>query len=205
MRKTEHTTLERIHEVAREEFLQHGFIQASLRRIVRNAGVTTGALYGYYNSKEALFEALVGEHYQYFMDCFRKAQEDFARLPRERQPEELGSISGACMTEMLRYAYRHLDAFKLLLVCSEGTRFSGMVDEMVEIETKSTHDYQDVLNGLGRPSPRIDPRLEHILITGMFNAFFELIIHEMPLCRAEQYLAKMRMFYTAGWMKIMGQ
>ena len=126
-------------------------------------------------------------------------------FPRERQPEELGSISGACMTEMLRYAYRHLDAFKLLLVCSEGTRFSGMVDEMVEIETKSTHDYQDVLNGLGRPSPRIDPRLEHILITGMFNAFFELIIHEMPLCRAEQYLAKMRMFYTAGWMKIMGQ
>ena len=167
--------------------------------------MTTGAFYGYYNSKEALFEALVGEHYQYFMDCFRKAQEDFARLPRERQPEELGSISGACMTEMLRYAYRHLDAFKLLLVCSEGTRFSGMVDEMVEIETKSTHDYQEVLNGLGRPSPRIDPRLEHILITGMFNAFFELIIHEMPLCRAEQYLAKMRMFYTAGWMKIMGQ
>ena len=100
MRETEHTTLERIHEAAREEFLQHGFIQASLRRIVRNAGVTTGAFYGYYNSKEALFEALVGEHYQYFMDCFRKAQEDFARLPRERQPEELGSISGACMTEI---------------------------------------------------------------------------------------------------------
>lgn len=48
-------------------------------------------------------------------------------------------------------------------------------------------------------------RLEHILTTGMFNAFFELIIHEMPLDEAERYLEEMRDFYTAGWMKIMGQ
>ena len=50
-----------------------------------------------------------------------------------------------------------------------------------------------------------DERLEHILITGMFNTFFELIIHEMPLEEAEHYLKEMRDFYTAGWMKIMGQ
>ena len=130
---------------------------------------------------------------------------DFAALPPEEQPENLGDISGACMLEMLRYAYDNLEEFKLILCCSEGTRFAGMADEMAEIETKATHDYQDILEGLGRPSPRIDPRLEHILITGMFNAFFELIIHEMPLHEAENYLAEMRAFYTAGWMKIMGQ
>ncbi len=205
VKDTEQTTLDLIHAAAREEFLEKGFRSASLRNIVKKAGVTTGAFYGYYSSKEALFEALVGEQYQYFMSCFRKAQEDFAGLPEEEQPENLSDISGACMMEMLRYAYRHLDAFKLILCRSEGTRFSGMVDEMVEIETKGTHDYQEVLNRLGRPSPGIDPRLEHILITGMFNAFFELIIHEMPLEQAEIYLKEMRMFYTAGWMKIMGQ
>lgn len=80
-----------------------------------------------------------------------------------------------------------------------------MIDEMVEIETKGTHDYLAVLEKLGRPSPPIDERLEHILITGMFNTFFELIIHEMPLEEAKHYLKEMRAFYTAGWMKIMGQ
>ena len=109
------------------------------------------------------------------------------------------------MKEMLLYAYEHLDEFKLILCCSDGTRFSGMIDEMVEIETKATHDYQEVLNGLGRPSPEIDPRLEHILITGMFGTFMELIIHEMSLEQALSYLKEMRAFYTAGWMKIMGQ
>ena len=62
-----------------------------------------------------------------------------------------------------------------------------------------------VLEALGRPSPPIDEHLEHILITGMFNTFFELILHEMPLAEAEHYLQEMRAFYTAGWMKIMGQ
>ena len=198
-------TLERIHEAAKKEFLEKGFLGASLRTIVKLAGVTTGAFYGYYRSKEELFEALVGRQYEMFMGFFRRAQEDFAALPPEEQPENLGDISGACMLEMLRYAYDNLEEFKLILCCSEGTRFAGMADEMAEIETKATHDYQDILEGLGRPSPRIDPRLEHILITGMFNAFFELIIHEMPLHEGENYLAEMRAFYTAGWMKIMGQ
>ena len=49
------TTLERIQEAAMTEFLDKGFLGASLRQIVKNAGVTTGAFYGYFSSKEALF------------------------------------------------------------------------------------------------------------------------------------------------------
>ena len=205
MKGTEQTTLHLILSAAMQEFLDKGFRSASLRNIVKAAGVTTGAFYGYYKSKEELFEALVGEQYDYFMNCFCKAQQVFADLPPEEQPDRLGTISGACMNDMLLYAYSHLDEFKLILCHSEGTRFSNIVDEMVEIETKGTHDYLKVLDNLGRPSPPIDERLEHILITGMFNAFFELIIHEMPLDKARHYLQEMRDFYTAGWMKIMGQ
>lgn len=205
MSVAELTTLESIHRAAKEEFLAKGFKSASLRNIVKTAGVTTGAFYGYYDSKERLFEALVGKQYDTMMTCYRKAQEDFAKLPKAKQLDCMSEISGACMSEMLLYAYENLDEFKLILCCSEGTRFAGMVDEMVEVEIKGTHDYQDVLNALGRPSPRLDPRLEHILITGMFNAFFELVIHEMPLQEAENYLQELREFYTAGWLKIMGQ
>ena len=56
------TTLERIHQAAKAEFMEKGFSSASLRAIVKAAGVTTGALYGYYPSKEELFEGLLGEH-----------------------------------------------------------------------------------------------------------------------------------------------
>ena len=159
------TTLIAIHTAAMQEFLEKDFKSASLRNIVKTAGVTTGAFYGYYDSKEDLFEALVGEQYNYFMNCFCKAQQEFADMPPEEQPNNLSTTSGECMYDMLLYAYEHLNEFKLILCHSEGTRFSKLIDEMVEIETKGTHDYLAVLEKLGRPSPPIDERLEHILIT----------------------------------------
>lgn len=106
---------------------------------------------------------------------------------------------------MFLYCYDNLEIFKLILLKSDGTKFSHMIDEMVEIEVEATHKYLNVLKKLGKPSPKIDTKLEHMIITGMFNTYFELIIHEMPIEDAKLYLKEMREFYTAGWMKIMGQ
>lgn len=66
MNEVEQTTLHLILSAAMREFLEKGFKSASLRNIVKTAGVTTGAFYGYYDSKEELFEALVGEHYNFY-------------------------------------------------------------------------------------------------------------------------------------------
>ena len=52
-------TLEKIQQAALDEFSEKGFLGASLRQIVKHAGVTTGAFYGYFSSKEALFASIV--------------------------------------------------------------------------------------------------------------------------------------------------
>lgn len=148
MNKKEQTTLNRIFSAALQEFLEKGYQSASLRNIVKMAGVTTGAFYGYYKSKEELFEALVGKHYNFLLDRFCKAQKEFAETPPEEQSDKLTSTSGECMYEMLLYAYDHLNECKLILCKSEGTRFSSLIDKMVEIETKGTHDYLKVLEKL---------------------------------------------------------
>lgn len=200
-----HPTLDQIHTAAKTEFMSKGFTSASLRNIVKTAGVTTGAFYGYYDSKEALFESLVGEQYKHIMNSYRQAHENFARLPIDEQPAQMGKISASCMEEMLEYAQEHRDELHLILLHSEGTRFSSMIDEMVEIELEATHEYYKVLEMLGRSVPKIDERLEHILVTGLFNAFFEIVIHDMPPEDAKLYLRELCDFYTAGWAKIMGQ
>lgn len=46
------TTLERIHQAAKAEFLEKGYKDASLRNIVKSVGMTTGAFYGYYKAKK---------------------------------------------------------------------------------------------------------------------------------------------------------
>ena len=84
------TTLEKIQDAALAEFLDKGFQGAFLRQIVKNAGVTTGAFYGYFSSKEALFNALVEPHAAALMGRFMDAQTSFAELPEEQQPDHMG-------------------------------------------------------------------------------------------------------------------
>ena len=83
-------TLKKIQEAAMAEFLDKGFQGASLRQIVKNAGVTTGAFYGYFSSKEALFASIVEPHAAALMGRFMEAQTSFSELPEQEQPEHMG-------------------------------------------------------------------------------------------------------------------
>lgn len=200
-----HSTLEHIHIAAKKEFLEKGFRSASLRNIVKSAGVTTGAFYGYYSSKEKLFAALVDEHYKYLLTKYKQSLSGFEELSPKMQTERMGSVGKECMQEMLVYMHSHRDEFHLILLCSDGTPYSTLTDDLVELEIKATNRYCDTLRGLGKTVPDIDERLEHILVTGMMNAYFEIIIHDMSMEDAEKYLCELNDFYTAGWLKIMGQ
>lgn len=199
------STEKRIIAAAKAEFLEKGYRSASLRNIVKSAGVTTGAFYGYYGSKEELFATLVDEDYRFVVEKYRAAVRGFEALEPERQTERMGSVGRECMQEMLDYMNAHRDSFRLILLCSEGTPYAGLTDELVKFEVEATEHYCDVLRGMGRAVPQIDKRLEHILVTGMMNAYFELIIHDMPQGDAQRYLCELSDFYTAGWLKIMGQ
>ena len=181
-----HSTLEHIHIAAKKEFLEKGFRSASLRNIVKSAGVTTGAFYGYYSSKEELFAALVDEHYKYLLTKYKQSLSGFEELSPKRQTERMGSVGKECMQEMLVYMHSHRDEFHLILLYSDGTPYSTLTDDLVELEIKATNRYCDTLRGLGKTVPDIDERLEHILVTGMMNAYFEIIIHDMSMEDAEK-------------------
>jgi AcrR family transcriptional regulator len=52
-------TMRKILDAAREEFGEHGFSDSSIVGITQRAGVALGTFYTYFDSKEALFQALV--------------------------------------------------------------------------------------------------------------------------------------------------
>ena len=198
-------TLERIQQVAMEEFAEKGFLGASLRQIVKQAGVTTGAFYGYFSSKEALFASIVEPHAAALMGQFMKAQTSFAELPEQEQPDHMGLESSQCVHWMLDYICDHREPVKLLLCKAEGTSYERFVHNMVEVEVEYTLQYIEVLRRLGRVCPTLDEQLCHIIASGMFNGIFEIVIHDMPKERAMCYVDQLRDFYTAGWLKLIGQ
>ena len=202
MEETASATLNHILLAAMEEFSDKGFLGASLRQIVKKAGVTTGAFYGYFSSKEALFAALVEPHAAALMGKFMEAQTSFAELPEEQQPEHMGVESSHCIHWMVDYICRHREPVKLLLCRSEGTSYEHFVHDMVEVEVESTLQYMEVLRRLGHTIPELDRSLCHIIASGMFNGIFEIVIHDIPREQAMRDVEKLRSFYTAGWMKL---
>ena len=204
MEEKSNLTLKKIQEAAMAEFLDKGFQGASLRQIVKNAGVTTGAFYGYFSSKEALFASIVEPHAAALMGRFMEAQTSFSELPEQEQPEHMGLESSQCVRWMVDYICDHREPVKLLLCKAEGTSYEHFVHNMVEVEVEYTLQYLEVLHRLGHESPQLDAQLCHIIASGMFNGIFEIVIHDMPRKQALQDVDHLRDFYTAGWLKLMG-
>ena len=204
MEEKSNVTLEKIQEAAMAEFLDKGFQGASLRQIVKNAGVTTGAFYGYFSSKEALFASIVEPHAAALMGRFMEAQTSFSELPEQEQPEHMGLESSQCVHWMVDYICDHRDPVKLLFCRAEGTPYEQFIHNMVEVEVEYTLRYMEVLRRLGRRVPTLSRSLCHIIASGMFNGLFEVVIHDMPYEQALRDVKQLRAFYTAGWLELVG-
>ena len=204
MEENSATTLEKIQEAALAEFLKKGFLCASLRQIVKNAGVTTGAFYGYFSCKEALFASIVEPHAAALMGRFMEAQTSFAGRPEAEQPEHMGEDSESCLDWMVDYICQNREPVKLLLCRAEGTGYESFVHNMVEVEVEYTLRYMEVLRRLGRRVPTLSRSLCHIIASGMFNGLFEVVIHDMPYEQALRDVKQLRAFYTAGWLELVG-
>lgn len=198
-------TRNKIQQIAMEEFAEKGFLGASLRQIVKKAGVTTGAFYGYFSSKEALFNAIVEPHAVALMGRYMEAQTTFAELPEEEQPSHMGLESSEYIHWMVDYICRHREPVKLLLCRSEGTGYEHFVHNMVEVEVEYTIRYMEVLRHLGQDIPELDEQMCHIIASGMFNGLFEIVVHDMPREQALRDVEQFRGFYTGGWLKLMGE
>lgn len=202
--KKQNNTLDNILNAAKAEFLEKGFRGASLRNIVKNANVTTGAFYGYFKSKEDLFDALVSEPADFIMREFNRIQTEFTYLTPDEQEAGMGKISKNSLIDWIDFIIDNSDVFKLILKSSEGTRYENFIHDMVTREVQATHDFIKTLNQNGKNIHCPDDNLAHILISGMFTAYFEIALHDMPKESAKKYVDDLSKFHIAGWAAIMG-
>ena len=204
MTEQEQSTKERILQAAREEFLRVGFQNSSLRSIVKAAGVTTGAFYGYFPDKLSLFDALVKEPAERLYEIYLKGHDYFAELPPERKITEMKEITKADVIECFHYVYEHFDAFKLIICCSEGTSYQDYLHRLAEVEVNSSYTFFSCLENMGRTAPVMPDDLNHMLASAYLSGFFEIVVHDMPKEEAWTYVDKLTDFFAAGWKNLLG-
>ncbi|WP_230867256.1 TetR/AcrR family transcriptional regulator [Iocasia frigidifontis] len=196
-------TLQKIMTEGKKVFLEKGFKDASLRNIVKRAGVTTGAFYGYYPDKEALFEALVSPAADGLRELFLSTQKNFDELPENIKKANVYDYTTEELKKFITYIYDHFDEFKLLITCADGTAFSDFIHDLVEIEVEYTLKFIESTGNDVLTSGRATPELLHIIASAFFSAVFEVVKHDMTKEAADSYIDSLKQFFTAGWKRFL--
>ena len=126
-------TQKNILDTARKHFLKDGLTGASLRNIVKDAGLTTGAFYKYYPTKEALFDALTDPYMEHIYQIYDQIVEEFEKLSASDQTRNMSDTSSDGMEQMVDYIYDHYDNFRLLLKCGDSGKFELLNDLIINL------------------------------------------------------------------------
>ncbi|MDO4327475.1 MAG: TetR/AcrR family transcriptional regulator [bacterium] len=190
---------ERILDCAKREFLDRGFMDASLRTIAAEADTTTGSIYTRFGDKEGLFQAIVEPVADEMMRMYMEIQETFHAFDDEMQKAEMGNYTSRAMDTILDYIYDHFDVFRLLLDASYGTKFQNFVDELVQIEVEYTYKYMEVIGCESVKSGMVTEEFLHIVTTSYFNGVFEVVRHRMEKESARRYVKMLEKYHMAGF------
>lgn len=194
---------ERILSCAKEEFLEKGYSDASLRTIAAKAETTTGSIYSRFRDKEGLFGALVEPAADGLTEMFLAMQEGFHQLDAKDQPRMMETCVTDGMMHMLDFVYENFESFQLLLDASYGTKFQDFVERLVEIETEYTYKYMEATAFQKEDGEFITEEFIHIMTRAMFESMFEVVRHKMPKEKAVRYLRMLEKYHYGGWNAIM--
>lgn len=192
-------TQRKILEIGKREFLQKGFKDASLRKIVADAGFTQGAFYGYYPDKEALFIALVSEAADGLVEQFKSAQEAHFNLIEKSETQLSRKLSTEYLQVFVNYIYDNFDAFKLVICRSAGTKYEHYIHDLVELEVSVAEKYYRLLRKQGKLEGTVSRELHHMITSAYFNGVFETVAHDMSRNKAFEYIKELAIFFNCGW------
>lgn len=192
-------TQEKILEIGKKEFLDKGFKEASLNEIVEKAGFTKGAFYGYYPTKESLFDSLVFEVINEFNEKFKKAKDDHFNLILQNKASRTINLSTDYLKYFVNYVYDHFDVFKLILCCSNGTKYNNYIHDLVVQDIIWTEEFFKILKAKNKIRGNISKELHHMIISAYFTAAFETVVHDMKREEAIKYIEELAIFFNAGW------
>lgn len=162
---------------AKKEFLEKGFIKASLKEICAGAQVTTGALYKRYRGKEELFKAVVSEtvadleavyEEKRVIDFTGKTDEDLIKA---------WDMDVENMMWWFRFLFDRHDGFVLLLKCAQGTAYADFPHDWVEKMTEASYDYYKEAYRRKLTDVWISEEEMHILLSSFWTTIYEPFIH----------------------------
>lgn len=197
--KEEKETKARLLASAKAEFMEKGYMQASLRNICKDAGVTTGALYFFFQDKEDLFAAIVEEPLNALLHVMK------AHYQTEREQAKQGIILNKDFSEdldiarqVIHFLYLHYDEFILILKKSQGSRFEDSFERFVAITEEHYRGLFDKFAEI-TGEEKMDRYMLHWMAHMQMDIFVHMLTHEESEENAAKNMADIMNYLIKGW------
>lgn len=201
---TYEATHKNIVESGQRLFMQNGYERTNLRELCKEAGITTGSFYRHFASKEELFGALVQPAVDGIYEIFQSSEELCFDYIETEQLKDIWQISDDTVKGFIQFIYQNFDCFKLLLQCSDGTKYSSFVDDMVNTEVTACMKMITVLHERGVRINDLSKHEVHMLSHAYLSSIFEAVMHDYTEEETLTYVHTMVEFFSAGWQKVLG-
>ena len=194
---------EKVRKAVKEEFLEKGYEDASIRSIGARAGMTSAGLYRHYADKEAMFNAMVEPLIESIKEWTGKhTNRKYALLEDNVSDDKLFGETFVDMVKEVILPRR--DEFILLISRSAGTKYENFIHDYVEDNQKEFLEAIRYLKRKGYQTAEPDEEELHMLLSAYLTACFEPIIHDYEDEKVIKYLNTVQEFFMPGWLKIMG-
>lgn len=191
-------TRKKLLDSAKREFLDKGYMKASLRTICKNAGVTTGALYFFFQDKEDLLRQLVEAPLQRMVSMVQSHL--FDELDMDGVLISLGDDSEDIRAagEIVHFMYQHSDIFQILLTKSQGSVYEDIVSRFADWGEQHYNTLAEMTaEKLGVPKP--DHYMIHWMAHMQVDAFIHLFTHEPDEEKAVRHMEEIVVYLVSGW------
>ena len=194
---------EKVKRAIREEFLEKGYDDASIRSIGARAGMTSAGLYRHYPDKEAMYSAMVEPLIASIKAWTDKHTDKKFDMVADGAKNE--DLFGENFIDLIKdVILPRRDEFKLLMTRSRGTKYENFINDYVEENQKKFMDAIRFLKKNGYKTIDISEEELHMLLSAYLTACFEPIIHDYDDKKIIKYLNTVQQFFMPGWLKIMG-
>lgn len=185
-------------------FIKNGYERTNVRDLCKAAGITHGSFYRHFESKEALFGALVQPAIDGFYKLYHSSEEMCFDKIEIAQVKDVWEISDENLCNVVKLIYKNFDSFKLLLKCSDGTRYSSFLDDIVNLEVQNNIKMLRILHEQGITVRDLCEHEFRMLTYAYLSCIFEEAMRDGSEEETLAYVHTVVEFFNAGWQKVLG-
>ena len=197
MANKDHSLDDKIIKAAREEFLEQGFQKASIHKIARNAGITTGALYTRYKNKDALFVSLTEAAINGMKEHAALLREMYYAVEQSRDKEEFLRVMSYERQLYIDLIFQYYDECKLFLCLSDGSSIETMMSQIMKTKADETENF---FKRLAKKS--VDLNGVKLIMQEQFHFYKQILSEGYTKEETVSCIQLVETFYEAGWREL---